>query len=307
MDRKMAQKSGTSSAWLMREEEDGIEEEDVEGCGDDGMRRRERPKEPWKGKIVKSIVYAGLDAIVTCFSLISAISAGRLSSGDVLVLGFANLVADGISMGCGDYLSTSTEQDVAAKERAVAEWDVANRSRPEQVDLLCKYQRLGMSAEDAATDSSAIVVGSSLTRLAFDQVVNIFSQYKDIMVDEKMMAQKGMLPPDKEEKPRKNGLVTFVSFVVFGSAPLLSFIILIPFTNSNTVKFIGACMLSGLALVLLGIAKANIAGHCWSKLRPVRLCYRLKRCHSRCSCLCTRLDATKCSRRLRRMTKMFFE
>lgn len=40
-----------------------------------------RPKEPWKGEVVKSIVYAGLDAIVTSFSLISSISAGHLSSG----------------------------------------------------------------------------------------------------------------------------------------------------------------------------------------------------------------------------------
>lgn len=45
------------------------------------VRRSERPKEPWKGEFVKSIVYAGLDAIITSFSLISSISAGRLSSG----------------------------------------------------------------------------------------------------------------------------------------------------------------------------------------------------------------------------------
>lgn len=40
-----------------------------------------RPKEPWKKEYVKSIVYAGLDAIVTSFSLISSISGGHLSSG----------------------------------------------------------------------------------------------------------------------------------------------------------------------------------------------------------------------------------
>lgn len=43
----------------------------------------DRPKEPWKGELVKSIVYSGLDAIVTSFSLISSISAGRLSSGEL--------------------------------------------------------------------------------------------------------------------------------------------------------------------------------------------------------------------------------
>lgn len=41
----------------------------------------QRPEEPWRGDYVKSIVYAGLDAIITCFSLISSISAGHLSSG----------------------------------------------------------------------------------------------------------------------------------------------------------------------------------------------------------------------------------
>jgi hypothetical protein len=51
-------------------------------------RDRERPREPWKGEFVKrkgefvkSIVYASLDAIVTCFSLISSISATSRSSG----------------------------------------------------------------------------------------------------------------------------------------------------------------------------------------------------------------------------------
>ncbi|EEF50453.1 conserved hypothetical protein [Ricinus communis] len=55
---------------LLRQEED---EKKDEG----------KPKEPWKGgEFVKSMVYAGLDAIVTCFSLISSISASQRSSGN---------------------------------------------------------------------------------------------------------------------------------------------------------------------------------------------------------------------------------
>ncbi|XVF22640.1 hypothetical protein REPUB_Repub12eG0188700 [Reevesia pubescens] len=75
-----------------------------------------------------------------------------------------------------------------------------------------------------------------------------------------MTAQKGMLPPEQGEKPWKNGLVTFVAFVVFGTAPLLSFITLKPFTQNDSVMFIGACIMSALALALLGIARAKIAG-----------------------------------------------
>ncbi|QHO39508.1 uncharacterized protein [Arachis hypogaea] len=221
---------GSSSIRLLRE----VEEEGGSG---------ERPKEPWKGEYVKSIVYGGLDAIITCFSLISSISASTSSSVTVLVLGFANLVADAISMGLGDYVSARTEQDVIIKERRVTEWDVINHIDTEQSQLLTHFQALGMDYNDATL-----------------KVVNIFKKYKDIMVDQRMVADKGMLPADEEVTPWKNGLVTFTSFMLFGSTPLLSFIILIPFTNNDTFKFIGACIVSAIALALLGVAKARISG-----------------------------------------------
>ncbi|KAF5464145.1 hypothetical protein F2P56_014248 [Juglans regia] len=145
-------------------------------------------------------------------------------------------------MGFGDFVSSSTEKDVAARERAVTEWDVSNHGGTEELGLLRQYQTLGMDVNDAMT------------------VVNIFAKYKEIMVDEKMMAQKGMLPPDQADKPWKHGLVTFAAFLLFGSVPLLSFIVLIPFTHSDTLKFVGACVLAAFALALLGLAKAKIAG-----------------------------------------------
>ncbi|XP_010692355.2 protein CCC1 [Beta vulgaris subsp. vulgaris] len=222
------------------------EEDDEErGRSAQNQEIRPKPKSPtWKGENAKSIVYGGLDAIVTCFSLISSISSsgGRMSSVDVLVLGFANLVADGISMGFGDYLSSSTEKEMAFKEKDVTQWEVDHHGTSQIRQLMQRYQELGMDPHDATT------------------VADIFAKYKNIMVEENMMGQKGLLLPDQEEKPWKSGLVTFISFLLFGCAPLLSFIILIPFTDDDTIKFIGACILSVFALTLLGVAKANISG-----------------------------------------------
>nr|GMC82781.1 protein CCC1-like [Ipomoea batatas] len=232
-----------SSRYLQLRE--SVEDGEVEK----GKSEKRRPKEPWKGEFVRSIVFAGLDAIVTSFSLISSISAGRLSSGDVLVLGFANLVADGISMGFGDFVSTSTERDVVAKEKIVAEWDVMHTPIPLQQELLQHYQSLGMELNDATT------------------VVTIFAKYMDILVAEKMAAEKGLSSPlekGKKPKPWKNGLITFAAFVVFGCAPILAFIVLIPFTHNVTHKFMAACAFSAFALALLGFAKAKIASQSYS-------------------------------------------
>jgi len=133
----------------------------------------------------------------------------------VLVLGFANLVADGISMGFGDYVSSSTEKDVVVKERAVTEWDITHHSRIEQQDLLRQYQALGMDINDAtmvclllhslpAKCFQHFFTNSYATsKVAWCKVVNIFAKYKDIMVGEKMVAQKGMLPLDEADKPWK--------------------------------------------------------------------------------------------------------
>ncbi|XP_016473856.2 uncharacterized protein LOC107795693 [Nicotiana tabacum] len=203
----------------------------------------ERPKKPWKGgEVVKSIMNAGPDAIVTSFSLISSISATHHSSVDILVLGFANLVADGISKGFGDYVSSRTQRDVAPKKRSVIEWDVINQHKPQKQGLLQHYQALGMDLTDANT------------------VVNIFAKYRDILVDKKMATEKGSLPQEQGEKPWKNGLITFAAFIVSACVPLLAFIVLIPFTNNDTNKFIGASVFSAAVLALLGIAKAKIAG-----------------------------------------------
>ncbi|XP_047319175.1 uncharacterized protein LOC124922488 [Impatiens glandulifera] len=208
------------------------------------IQKEERPKEPWNGAFAKSIVYAGLDAILTTFALISSITAGKLSSVDVLVLGVANLVADGISMGFGDFVSSSTEMDMEREERRVAEWDVTYNFALQKDQLLHSYISRDMDAADA------------------DTVVNIFSKYKDIFIEEKMGAMKWILPDDKARKPWKNGMVTFSAFIVFGSAPLLSFIVLLPFNQekSESMKFIGAAIMSAMALALLGASKAWIAG-----------------------------------------------
>ena len=54
---------------------------------------------------------------------------------DVLVLGFANLVADGISMRLGHFVSSSTEREAAATEWAVPDWDVNESNRCREVGL----------------------------------------------------------------------------------------------------------------------------------------------------------------------------
>ncbi len=53
------------------------------------------------GRYIGDVVYGALDGIVTTFAVISGVAGASLSSGVVMILGFANLFADGLSMAVG--------------------------------------------------------------------------------------------------------------------------------------------------------------------------------------------------------------
>ena len=62
------------------------------------------------GDYAKSIVYGGMDGIVTTFAVVAGAVGGNLGITPIVILGFSNLLADGFSMAVGDYLSSTTEK-----------------------------------------------------------------------------------------------------------------------------------------------------------------------------------------------------
>lgn len=60
-------------------------------------------------------VYGGIDGAVTTFAVVAGATGARFSMKVILVLGFANLIADGFSMGVGSYLSSKSEQELMQK------------------------------------------------------------------------------------------------------------------------------------------------------------------------------------------------
>lgn len=62
-----------------------------------------------KGEYLADAVFAASDGIVTTFAVVAGSAGASLSSNIVLILGFANLLADGFSMAAGNYLGVKSE------------------------------------------------------------------------------------------------------------------------------------------------------------------------------------------------------
>jgi len=62
------------------------------------------------------LVYGANDGIITTFAVVSGVAGAGLSSRIVLILGVANLVADGFSMGASNFLSIRSEEGAREAE-----------------------------------------------------------------------------------------------------------------------------------------------------------------------------------------------
>mmetsp|Transcript_4265 Transcript_4265/g.19349 ORF Transcript_4265/g.19349 Transcript_4265/m.19349 type:complete len:282 (+) Transcript_4265:61-906(+) len=203
------------------------------------------------GKYVKSLVFGGLDGIITTFAVVAASVGGNLSSDVILLMGFANLIADGLSMGFGDYLSSQAEVDYTKAEHTREKWELDNYPEGEKREMVELYMKRGMTEEDAVS------------------VIDVMAKYKNFFLDVMMVEELGLMPPDEDDQPWKNGVVTFVAFVFFGFIPLLSYVTANATGASDSVNFIVACVLTGVTMFLLGAAKAKFTNQ--SMLRSALL------------------------------------
>ena len=66
---------------------------------------------------VRDIVYGANDGVITTFAVVAGVTGGTLAPVAVLVLGVANLLADGLSMGVGNYLGIRSDERVREAQR----------------------------------------------------------------------------------------------------------------------------------------------------------------------------------------------
>jgi VIT1/CCC1 family predicted Fe2+/Mn2+ transporter len=65
---------------------------------------------------IRDLIYGANDGIITTFAVVAGVTGGALSPKAVLIVGTANLLADGLSMGVGNYLSIRSHESARAAQ-----------------------------------------------------------------------------------------------------------------------------------------------------------------------------------------------
>lgn len=185
---------------------------------------------------IAEFVYGGIDGAITTFAVVAGAEGASLGIAVVVILGIANLIADGFSMSIGNYFSTKAEHDTFEKHRQVEYWEIENMREKEIQEIHEIYEAKGFKGE------------------LLEKVVEVITSNKDVWVDTMMKEELEMVKSDKA--PYKTAGVTFLSFVLVGSVPLL-FYFFAGF-NIESNLFLYSCILTGVSLAFVGSLKSIV-------------------------------------------------
>lgn len=195
----------------------------------------------------KEVVYGGVDGIVTTFAIVSGFTGAALGSDMtaqasftiVLLFGLANLFADAVSMGLGNFLSVRSERHQYDILRAREQRSIQGEPQEEIAETVEIMKDKGFSEADAYA------------------LAHIYSKNEDYWLDF-MMAHEYEVSDPRGENPILTGFTTFGAFLLFGAIPILPFVVL--GENSSAIMFQISTVGTFLALVLLGLLKWRLVG-----------------------------------------------
>jgi VIT1/CCC1 family predicted Fe2+/Mn2+ transporter len=190
-------------------------------------------------KYLGEFVYGGIDGSVTTFAVVAGSVGAGLDSAIIIILGFANLIADGFSMSVGAFLAAKSEHENYVKHKNVEYWEIKNLREKEIQEIREIYEAKGFKGE------------------LLEQVVAQIISDDDVWVDTMMKEELEMSKDDKT--PFNVGLFTFISFLLVGLIPLITY--LWDFISPiDAPIFTITCVLTGLAFVLVGFLKSIVTG-----------------------------------------------
>ena len=204
-------------------------------------KRAPHQQNSWLNKYqqyLAEFVYGGIDGSVTTFAVVAGSAGAGLDSSVVIILGFANLIADGFSMSVGSYLSNKSDLENFQKHERNEYWEIDNIPEQEREEVRQIYRDKGFEGE------------------LLEKVVDVITEDKDRWVDVMMKEELEMMKQLKS--PFAMGLVTFISFILVGLIPLLVYVLDYLVASPIDYLFLTSIAMTFFAFFCIGFLKSIV-------------------------------------------------
>lgn len=192
---------------------------------------------------LRDFVYGAVDGAVTTFAVVAGVAGAGLRTSIVLILGVANLVADGFSMAVGNFLGLRSEHQRRQEAERVEREHLSHVPDGEREEVRQILRRKGFEGRDL--ERAVTVITSDEERwLAY------------------MMTEELGFPPQEPDPYRAAG-ATFLAFVVIGALPLVAFAVDLLLPGVLWTPFVWSAAFTGTAFFLVGALKSHFVVQPW--------------------------------------------
>lgn len=181
-------------------------------------------------------VLGAIDGAVTTFAVVAGAVGAGFSDLVILVLGFANLVADGFSMAVSNYQATRSQRDLVERARRLEAEHIDQVPEGEREEIRQIYRAKGFEGE------------------ALEQVVATITADRERWIETMLTEELGL--QREGPRPLPAATATFLAFAAAGLVPLVPF--LLPIPPATAVASSAAA--TALTFFATGVLKAREVG-----------------------------------------------
>lgn len=153
---------------------------------------------------LSDFIYGAIDGAITTFAVVAGVAGAGLEASIVIILGLANIAADGFSMAVSNYLGTRADAEILAKAKRTEEFHIREFPEGEREEIRQIFAAKGFKNED------------------LEKAVSIITDDVERWIHEMIHHEWGLQPIPKSAV--RAALATFTAFVAVGTLPLLPFL-----------------------------------------------------------------------------------
>ncbi|MGH9628626.1 MAG: VIT1/CCC1 transporter family protein [Bryobacteraceae bacterium] len=180
-------------------------------------------------------ILGAIDGGVTTFAIVSAAVGGGLSNTVVIMMGFANLLADAFSMAVSNYQGVKTQHGEVERARRTEHRHIEHVPGGEREEIRQIFAAKGFEGE------------------LLERVVDVITSDRNVWVDTMLTEELGIQPVT--HSPIRAALSTFAAFLLVGAVPLLPF--LVPAGNGSD-RFMVAAAAAAVAFFAVGAFRGRM-------------------------------------------------
>lgn len=191
-----------------------------------------RLHQPPPSQNTSDFVLGAIDGCVTTFAIVAGGFGAGLPAAVILIMGLANLIADGFSMAVSNFEAVNAQREYADSARRTEEEHIAKVPEGEREEVRQIFAAKGFHGD------------------TLEKIVVTITGNRKLWIETMLNEEYGI--GQAEGNPLRSAMITFLAFVLIGAAPLAPY--LMPALGLD-LQFLLSTILAGVMFFFIGMAK----------------------------------------------------